>query len=282
MLGNLGRLTHRHQLLGFFVLTYAISWVIWWAMAASALSIATPIGWALNIIATAGPTIAAVALAVALGGGALGRLLSGFSIRRTSVGWALVALVLPLAMIALAIALSVGFMGGATPVVSVAVLGSILFEWIRVVLVGGPLEEEAGWRGFRLPRLQDRWSAFSSAVLLGLLWGLWHIPLYFVPGTGQFDSAAGGSAAFSIGAFVVWTMGLSVLFAWLLNQSRGSLIVVVLFHASVNTGSFMPSAVSSTGAASLLYVLITWVVALLVVWRDGSANLAAVPRQQSG
>lgn len=77
-----------------------------------------------------------------------------------------------------------------------------------------------------------------------------------------------------IGAFVVWTMGLSVLFTWLFNRTHGSPIVVMLFHASVNLGAFIPGAVESTGAASLLYALATWLVAIAVAWRFGRATLA--------
>jgi hypothetical protein len=147
-----------------------------------------------------------------------------------------------------------------------------------VLLLGGPLEEELGWRGFALPRLQARRSAFSASVLLGAIWGIWHIPLYYVSGTGQHETAGAAGTAFAIGAFVVWTIGLSILFTWLFNQTRGSLIVVMLFHAAVNLGAFVPGAVGSTGAASFLYALVTWIVALVVAARFGHENLAARPR----
>jgi len=174
-----------------------------------------------------------------------------------------------------AIAVSVGAMGGPAPALSVAVLGTIAVEFVRVLFLGGPLEEELGWRGFALPRLQSRFSAWNAALLLGLAWGLWHIPLYFVPGTGQSESAAAaGGAPFVIGAFVVWTMGLSVLFGWLYNRTGGSLLVMLLLHASVNVGSFVPAAVGSAGAAATVYALVTWVVAVLVVVRLGRATLA--------
>jgi membrane protease YdiL (CAAX protease family) len=167
-------------------------------------------------------------------------------------------------------------MGGAAPVIGGSLAGVLVIEWLRVVFLGGPLEEELGWRGFVLPRLQASRSAWDAALVLGLVWGLWHIPLYLVPGTGQYDGIGGdlSAGAFTIGAFVVWTMGLSVLFTWLFNVTRGSLIVVILLHASVNLGSFVPAAVESTGAASLLYALATWIVAIVLVGRFGRATLA--------
>jgi hypothetical protein len=195
-----------------------------------------------------------------------------------SATWALVAILLPLGMVGVAVAISVGAMGGAAPVFTTAIVGTLLAEGVRVLFLGGPLEEELGWRGFALPRMQAQRSAFSASLILGLIWGLWHIPLYFVSGTGQAETIAGGgsgaAAPILIGAFVIWTMGLSVLFTWLFNMTRGSLIVAILFHASVNLGAFVPGAIGSTGAASTLYALVTWIVALLVVWGYSGETLA--------
>jgi membrane protease YdiL (CAAX protease family) len=269
----------RYAIRAFVALTFAISWAIWLAMIAASISIATTAGLALNVIATAGPSIAALLLTIAMGHGELQRLLAGFSPARVSAPWALVALLLPLGMIAVAIAVSVGTFGAAVPVITVGVIGVLVVEFVRILFLGGPLEEELGWRGFALPRLQARRSAFSASVMLGFVWGVWHIPLYFVAGTGQQETAGSAGATFAITAFVVWTIGLSILFTWLFNETRGSLIVAMLFHAAVNLGAFIPAAVASTGAASFLYALVTWIVALIVAARFGQENLATRPRQ---
>jgi membrane protease YdiL (CAAX protease family) len=268
----------RHQLLAFTVLTYAVSWLIWWGMAMRQMSIATTAGGVLNVVATAGPSIAAVIVAAILGRSALRKMVDGFSRARVSLRWVLVALLLPQVLIVIAIAVSVVAFGAPIPVVTVAVVGSLGREFVRVLFLGGPLEEELGWRGFALPRLQAQRTALDAALALGLIWGLWHIPLYFVPGTGQYETAREAtSLGFTIGAFVVWTIGLSILFTWLYNETNGSLIVAILFHASVNLGSFVPAAVGSTGAASTLYAIATWVVAVLVIARWGKASLASKP-----
>lgn len=266
------------QLLAFVALTFATSWAIWWGMALTSMGIGTSSGAVLNVIALSGPSITALILSVVLGGGTLSRLLDGFSIGRASARWVIVALVLPLAMIAVAIAVSVLAFGAPAPVITIALVGVLAREFVRVLFLGGPLGEELGWRGFALPRLQARLSAYRASLLLGLIWGMWHIPLYFVPGTGQFETVSGGtSPSFAIGAFVVWTIGLSILFTWLFNETRGSLIVVILFHTSINLAAFVPAAVGSTGAASFLYAIVTWMVALVVVSRFGRANLASSP-----
>ncbi len=269
----------RHQLASYFGLTFAISWVIWLGLIVGSLHIQTPVGAVLNVVAIAGPSIAALVLATVLGRGELRRLLAGFSLSRLSVRWMVVALVLPLAMMAAAIAVSVAIFGAPRPALTLSVAGGVvLAEFVRVLFRGGPMGEELGWRGFALPRLQQHRNALDASILLGLIWGFWHLPLYFVLGTGQSELLrAGTSPVFAIGGFIGWTIGLSVLFTWLFNQTGGSLIVVILFHASVNLVAFLPAAVGSGGPAPLLNVVITWLVAIGVVVRFGRARLASPP-----
>jgi membrane protease YdiL (CAAX protease family) len=269
----------RHQLAIYVGLTFAISWTIWLGLILGSLDIQTLPGAVLNVVAIAGPSIAALVLATILGRGELRRLLAGFSLSRLTVRWTVVALVLPLAMMAVAIAVSVTALGAPSPGLTLTLAGVVLAEFVRVLFLGGPVGEELGWRGFALPRLQQRTNALAASILLGIIWGLWHLPMYFVLGTGQSEILrAGASPAFAIGGFVGWTIGLSVLFTWLFNQTGGSLLVVILFHAAVNLAAFLPSAVGSGGAASLLNVLITWLVAIGVVVRFGRARLASPPR----
>jgi uncharacterized protein len=271
-------LVGRHPILVFVALTFAISWAIWWGMAAMSLSIATSGGAVLNVVALSGPSITALVLSAVLGAAAVRQLLDGFSISKASARWVGVALLLPQAMIIGAIGISIMAFGAPAPVITTALVGVLATEFLRVLFLGGPLGEELGWRGFVLPRLQVGRTAFAASLLLGVIWGVWHVPLYFVPGTGQFETITGGaSPAFAIGAFIIWTIGLSILFTWLFNETRGSLIVVILFHTSINVAAFVPAAVGSTGAASFLYAIATWVVALVVVSRYGRKTLASAP-----
>ena len=269
----------RHQLATYFGLTFAISWAIWLGLIVGSLHIQTPVGAVLNVAAIAGPSIAALVLATVLGRSELRCLLAGFSLSRWSGRWTVVALVLPLAMMVVAIAVSVAAFGAPRPGLTLSLAGVMLVEFVRVLLLGGPVEEELGWRGFALPRLQQHRNALDASILLGLVWGFWHLPLYFVLGTGQSEMlSTGTSPAFAIGGFIGWTIGLSVLFTWLFNQTGGSLIVVILFHAAVNLAAFLPALVGSGGTAPLLNVLLTWLVAILVVVRFGRARLASRPR----
>jgi membrane protease YdiL (CAAX protease family) len=100
-----------------------------------------------------------------------------------------------------------------------------------VILMGGwltgPLAEESGWRGFALPRLQARMSALNASLLLGLLWAFWHLPQYLTGGV-----QTGGMMPFFI--FVPVTVVLTILFTWVFNNTRGSLVATTLMHFSYN------------------------------------------------
>ena len=267
--------SRRSQLAAFFCLAYGISWALWLGLAVFSVSITTMVGAVVNVLAIAGPSIAALLITLWLGRGRLRELLAGLSVARLSGPWLAVALILPPVLMCIAIAGSVVLLGAPRPHFGWSLVGVLAIEFVRVLFLGGPLGEEIGWRGFALPRLQQRRTALTSSVILGLVWGLWHIPLYFVPGTGQHEILrSGNDAAFSIGGFVTWTIGLSVLFTWLFNSSRGSLLVVIAFHTAVDLAAFLPGAVGSTGAAPVLNVVLTWLVAVVVILRYGRKTLS--------
>ena len=88
--------------------------------------------------------------------------------------------------------------------------------------------EEVGWRGFALPRFQEKFNALTSAVLLTVFWAVWHWPLFFYrPGMASMDAA---------GIFG-WTLSLltgSILLTWLYNSSRGSILICAVFHSTID------------------------------------------------
>jgi membrane protease YdiL (CAAX protease family) len=97
------------------------------------------------------------------------------------------------------------------------------------LLYGGPLGEEPGWRGFALPHLQKRHSPLEASVILGFLWALWHAPLdishgFVLPGFG------------GVIVRLIWTIPLTFLFTFFYNRTRGSVLVAILLHTSVNYG----------------------------------------------
>jgi hypothetical protein len=92
------------------------------------------------------------------------------------------------------------------------------------LLILGPLSEEIGWRGYALERLQTKWNALVSSLIVGLVWGLWHLPLFFMMGTSQRE------LAIPFGGFLAGLMALSILFTWLHNNTHGSIWTAIFFH----------------------------------------------------
>jgi len=98
----------------------------------------------------------------------------------------------------------------------------------------GPLGEELGWRGFLLPELQKKYTNLKSAILIGVIWFIWHIPLWWAPfGT----LVSGESISFlSVTTYFLMLICLSIIITWLVINSKGSVLVAILFHLSINAG----------------------------------------------
>ena len=116
-------------------------------------------------------------------------------------------------------------------------LSGLLLAYLQTALFQGPLNEEPGWRGFALPRLQKIHGPIVASILIGSIWGLWHAPLYL-------SGVYSGGLQAMIGR-VFWTLPLAFLFTWVYNRTRGSLLLSVLLHTSVNLQGDISSLVLS-------------------------------------
>ncbi|WP_224270153.1 CPBP family intramembrane glutamic endopeptidase [Haloprofundus salinisoli] len=256
---RLGRVVDRHRLGSFFALAFAFSWTFWFGAALS--DAGDSLGLAAVVPGAFGPPLAAAAV-VRLGGGSVRRWARAVSPLRVSLRWYAVALLLPVAMVAVeTVALSasgVELRFEVLPARVAAFLPTVLF----MALLGGG-QKEPGWRGFALPRLQRRLAPLPAALALGVVWAVWHLPLFHLPGSSQY-----GASFLTYGVGVV---GLSVVFTWLYNRTA-SVAVVVALHGSYNAATTLypvPLAelVGTDLAADVLVVVAaaTWGVALLLV-----------------
>ncbi|ANY08854.1 CPBP family intramembrane glutamic endopeptidase [Pseudonocardia sp. HH130630-07] len=140
------------------------------------------------------------------------------------------------------------------------VLTALLNLPVLFVLVG--LGEEFGWRGFVQDRLQHRHGPLAAAVLTGLMWAVWHVPLRI---------AENGWSAANLGWTVAGITSAAVVYAWLFNRTGGSVLLVALLHAGENTWMGSPFALLfDPGSPDFLFFVHTWnafyvVLALLVV-----------------
>lgn len=133
--------------------------------------------------------------------------------------------------------------------------------------------EEMGWRGYVLPRLQAKYSALTSSLILGVIWGFWHLP----------KSLAHFNAV-SFTWFMLHIMAFAVILTWLYNNTRGSLLIVAVCHAISNTVAvFMPLANIVSGekiGAYIFYVLFEVAAAIVVTVLAGPARLSRAEAMQ--
>jgi len=138
------------------------------------------------------------------------------------------------------------------------------------LLILGPLSEELGWRGYALDRLQSRWNALTSSLTLGVIWSLWHLPLFYIVGTSQY------LYDISFLGFMLGTTTISILYTWAYNNTGGSIWSAVFFHW-IYTYALDTLSVGMTPPPSdyqwlqyVPYIIITIVV--MVIWGAGKLN----------
>lgn len=134
----------------------------------------------------------------------------------------------------------------------------ILVLWfILLFTYGGGLAEEFGWRGYALDRLQAKFNAFYSSIILGVIWAFWHLPFWFVP------NSAHGSSSFLW--FLVVVIFLSILYTWIYNNTEGNLLAATIFHAMYNLTALILIPFSQTYNGGFYYFLIIVIFTILVI-----------------
>jgi membrane protease YdiL (CAAX protease family) len=188
-------------------------------------------------------------------------LLRRMGLWRGRLVWVTVALLAPYLLLVLAAVVASLIHGGSVSLAGVgrsrefSQFSAIGFLVYNIVSFG--FGEETGWRGFALPRLQARHSALAASSLLTFAWALWHLPLFFYrPGYTSMDVAGVAGWFFSL-------LTGAVLLTWLYNESRGSILVVALFHATVDVAftseSSSPLVVTIAGA-----LITSWGIIVLI------------------
>ena len=243
------------RLLAFFALAFAWSWACW--LLASMVRHPLPaVGSILIIAGSFGPGIAAIAVVRYAGGqDGLHRWLRRSLQWRVGWRWLALSFFLPLAVMGLAAAGHIALGGTIAPSPASGRVLLAVVNFGLILVLGGPLGEEFGWRGYALPVLQERYSWRVASLVLGTVWGIWHLPLFYMADTTQ--------SHFPFGLFMVTTVALSVLFAWLFNRTQGSVLPALVLHTAVNGwGWVIPVMVMPDGSSLRPYGL---AVGLLVV-----------------
>jgi hypothetical protein len=262
-MGRVEPLIRERPVLAFCSLTLAVSWGLWWPVAFGALN-----GPVVEKTAGFAPTIVGVALTVALaGGGGLRRLGRRLVDWRAGIGWYLLALAFSPVLLLVSVALFRA-LGGTVPLsvpdVPVLVIG---YVYVLATSVAG---EETGWRGFALPRLQRSYSALTASLLLGVVWFLWHLPLFYT------DSDFHRFIPMEL--FALQIVGFAVLYTWLFNNTDGSLLFPHLFHTANNFSFFvvpvLPTTDDDPTGPLWIGIGLLWIIVVVVVVVTGPRDLS--------
>jgi len=145
----------------------------------------------------------------------------------------------------------------------------ILWNFVYIFFLGGPFQEEFGWRGYALPRLQTRYSALISSVVLGVVWAIWHLPLnlmYLVGPQYQVGLAW-------VSSTVILFIFVSMLFTWIYNNTGGSILTALIFHTMLNLSTYVIFPVFETENGPAYYFFSIIVVALIILALFGAKRM---------
>jgi membrane protease YdiL (CAAX protease family) len=235
----------RHPLLSFFLLAYVLSWLTWLPYVLSEdglgiLALRLPSLY-VAIGAFTGPFLAGFLMtAVVSGREGIHALLKRLILWRVGIGWYLFAIVCVPAIAMLGVLALPGAPAAITQSALISSLAMYLPALIVtfVIAAGG---EEPGWRGFALPRLQERFGPLSGTLVLGLLWGGWHFPLVLTVGYGGGPSS---SLVAELGTSLLQILGVTftaIVITWVFNNTKGSLLLAMLVHGALDATPLPPS-----------------------------------------
>jgi membrane protease YdiL (CAAX protease family) len=226
----------------FLVLTIALTWLIWLPSIVTGLIgdfgfDAEAYNLVSNIIGAFCPLIVAMALVVRRHGWGQSWVFvrQAFDFRTKPIYFVL-ALAIPLGLNVLAHYLAPIFnlevadsmMGLVVPEgTSTPLVVLMVFAYFFLILFFGGGQEEFGWRGYAQQPLQARYGILNASLIIGVVWGLWHAPLWIMPGDGH--------STYSFLAFLLMITSQAVVYGWLYNASGQKLIIPLLFHAMQNT-----------------------------------------------
>jgi uncharacterized protein len=249
------------QLITFFGLAFIISWIFWVPLMLEKLDlISIEFPPYFYVFGGLGPILAAIIMTARnRGKDGVRNLMGRLMIWRVRWYWYAVVLFLPavihfLSLIPLLV-LDIPF-SDFSLTMGVGYWVSLIFSFFILLM------EEVGWRGYALPRLQLNNSALNSSIILGLLWGIWHIPLLLAQPERFINDVAPWLV---ICIYIISTISITIIFTWIFNNTAGSLLLVTLFHAAYNMKGRLYSIETE---ASFLTFLLT-VMAVLILFAVG-------------
>ncbi len=257
------------QALKFFAFAYIWSWA-WWVpvvlkLQSQGIHLGIVPSWIVPfvLIGAYGPSIAAIVFAAFSGGRMeVKRLLSKLLIWRAPAKVHLMVWLGHPAFMAFTIFIYANLFG---PVGDLDWSGLLLIPTVLLTgVIFGPLAEELGWRGYVLPLLQKNYSPLVSSLIVGVAWCFWHTPLFWAP-AGTLISGQEVTIV-AVGKYLLFTCGLAIIFTWIVNHSKGSVLLSIAFHLIINASIpllLFPNMSSNTSLEIKWFSLLpVWVVAI--------------------
>lgn len=242
----------------FLILCFALTWVPWALLGLLGYSADAGIGVLVFGVAACGPSLAA---AIPWAVDRSGRARDG-----VRPAWSAVALALVLGAVPAGVAAVLLNGTAAIPLHVAAVTATVggPLVVIAYTLVAGPLAEEFGWRGYLQPRLRRSWGALGTAGIVGVAWALWHVPLYLLPGTGQFRD---GLLSVEALLFFVSLIPMSYSMLFVTERLRGGVPAAIAFHAAHNAAVALLPPSGAVEAAVRCAVIVVIAAAVASIWR---------------
>ena len=146
--------------------------------------------------------------------------------------------------------------------------------WFIILTILAGIGEEFGWRGFLLPRLQTRYNALVSSLIVGVAWAIWHIPMFFIEGTSQYELRQLGGLLPAVLGFSLLVIVNSIQFAWVFNNTRGSVLLVAVLHGASNAWAGYLDPFRGYFGGAFAVVAVSALVTIIIVLIAGPRHLS--------
>ena len=227
----------RHPLVSYFLFAFGFSWLMFLPgllVYYGVLSLSTQAVRLFAIAGLLGPILSGFIMTGLIEGWpGINRLLRRIVRWRVGLRWYLFALIGLPAVMVLATIIRPGALES-LDVSAQPITLAYLNAFVGMAIIGGPLFEEPGWTGFAQPRLQQRYGPLLGGLLLGGLWALWHLPGFLIPSEDIRDIPPRGTVL-DFAVFALALVGLRLIIIWVVNNTRDSVLMAILVHASWNT-----------------------------------------------
>lgn len=221
----------RTELISFFAITMGFTWLFWIPDALGKSGMLPDVIWTnLGFFGAWGPLVATVYLVGKEKGlaGIKSLMKKGTDYKFGKGWWAVILLLFP-ALISISYMISISTEGVVPPSQATGMYWFLPLIFFSVLFTSGPLQEEFGWRGYALPRLQAAYSPFVSSLILGFIWAVWHLPQFLVPHekTGMFYITP-------VWSFLLTVMAANIVYTWVYNHTKGSILGALVLHTQMN------------------------------------------------